>query len=165
MLALPENMEEYRLSYNGSIRIAPALGTQNRHPGKAVPSRTPFGQSKTIPWGSGPLQRTVDLRPRFENGVGERHQGLGGIAAVAQRRFQPFGGFRDAERAPIRRAEPFSLCVSSAASAGICGDLLDQLARLGREHRQNFTFQAAIAHRHTLKVGEIDRSVIGNQRR
>ncbi len=87
-----------------------------------------------------------------------------GIAAVAQRRFQPFGGFRDAERADRLRGA-LQLVREFSRIRRHFDDLLDQLARLGREHRQNFTFQAAIAHRHTLKVGEIDRSVIGNQRR
>ena len=68
-------------------------------------------------------------------------------------------------KAPIALAEPFSVCASAAASAGSVGQRVDQFGGLGREHRQHLALEAGIAKRHALEMLEIDRTVIGSERR
>ena len=41
----------------------------------------------------------------------------------------------------------------------------DEPGRLGREHRQHLLLKAGIAERHALKVFEIDRTIVGDERR
>ena len=45
------------------------------------------------------------------------------------------------------------------------GKRVDELGRLGREHRQNLLLKAGIAQRHAFEVFEIYRTVIGGERR
>ena len=52
--------------------------------------------------------------------------------------------------APIARADPFSVCASSAASAGSAASALDQPNGLPCEHRQHLALQPGIAKRHAL---------------
>ena len=40
-----------------------------------------------------------------------------------------------------------------------------QFGGLGREHREHLLLQAGVAQRHALEVFEIDRTVIGSERR
>src|SRR5438034_6231876 len=41
----------------------------------------------------------------------------------------------------------------------------DQFRRLGREHRQHLLLEAGIVKRHAVEMCEIDRAVIGSERR
>ena len=45
------------------------------------------------------------------------------------------------------------------------GKRVDELGRLGREHRQHLLLEAGIAERHAFEMFEIDRTVIGGERR
>ncbi len=67
--------------------------------------------------------------------------------------------------APIARAEPFSVCASAAGVGGQGGESSDQTDRLGRKHRQHLAFEAGIAKRHPPEMLDIDRTVIGSERR
>ena len=68
-------------------------------------------------------------------------------------------------KAPIARAEPFSVCASAPASAGKSGNRADQLGRLRRKHRQHLVLEAGVAERHASEMREIDRTIIGSERR
>ena len=65
----------------------------------------------------------------------------------------------------MARAEPFSVCASAAASEGMAASGRDQPGRLGREHRQHLLLESGIAERHAFEVVEIDRAIIGDERR
>ncbi len=67
--------------------------------------------------------------------------------------------------APIARAEPFSVCASAPASAGKADERADQAGRLRRKHRQHLALEAGIAQRHAPEMFDIDRTVIGSERR
>ena len=66
--------------------------------------------------------------------------------------------------APIARAEPLSVC-ASAQRRRASGERAGQTGGLGREHRQHLALEAGVAKRHAPQMDDIDRTVIGSERR
>ena len=88
----------------------------------------------------------------------------GRIVTVPHCGFQTFGGIghvKCADRA--RRA--FQRMRQRAGIGGQDGQRADQADGLGREHRQHLALEAGIAKRHALEMLDIDRTVIGSERR
>ena len=114
---------------------------------------------------SGTAQDRVDRRPRLRNRLAEFGERLGRIAAVW--RWPPPAGRRHRRRrnAPIARAEPFSVCASALASAGKAASVPIRLAAWAENIASTSLLEAGIAERHALEMFEIDRTVIGSERR
>ena len=153
MIARASGKRRSGLSYNGSIRSAPAVGAktaavragvggrnQDRRRIASIAARacaTASSSSASASAGSSPL-RTAASRDS---------------AASATR------------NAPIARADPFNVCASAPASAGRVRQVPIRPHRLGREHRQHLALEAGIAQRHPVEMADIDRTVIGSERR
>ena len=89
---------------------------------------------------------------------------LGGIIATGKNCLQPDGGIRNTEGAD-RAGGAFQRMRQRTRIRRQTGKRADQFGRLCREHRKHFLLKPGIAKRHAFEMFEIDRAVIGGERR
>ena len=89
------------------------------------------------------------------------------VALVAEHRLVSLvgaGGIGHGEGADRARGT-FQRMRQRAGVPGKRGNLADQPGGLRRKHRQHLALEAAVAERHAVEMREIDRTIIGSERR
>jgi hypothetical protein len=109
-------------------------------------------------------QDRVDRRTRLRDRIIKLGERLGRIVAVLYSGFQMSGGIGNPECAD-RACRTFQGVRQRTRVGWQGGESADQPDRLGREHRQHLALEAGIAKRHALEMFDIDRAVIGSERR
>ena len=93
--------------------------------------------------------------------LGERVGRIGALPMAASSRAAASATRKSADR-PRRALQRMR---QRRASAGMAASVPIESGRLGRKHRQHLLLEAGIAERHALEMVEIDRTVIGSERR
>src|SRR5258708_3287628 len=163
MLVLPDGRG--RQSYNGSIIIAPALGSKT-----AAPPGWPLTMAALAGWppvdmtaGSGSVEHRVDCRAGLGDAVVKLRHRVRDVGVATYGGFELFGGFSDTESAD-RPGRTFERMRQRGRIGRQSGKRTDQATGLPREHRQHLPLKADIAKRHALKMGGIDRTIVRGKR-